>query len=126
VDDYARRSGTAVDEVADLRSLVDECLWVCGPNLLAYLLGAGVDSRLADWRLETALSDPRALARLRTIHELLRLFGDPRVARGWLRNLNPDLDYRSPARLVRLGTEDDLNRVTDLAERQADKSPPAH
>jgi hypothetical protein len=120
VRSHRASGGTAVEEIT-APAVIDECLRTWLPDLFAYLLGAGVTRPLASWRLEAALTDRRTRAALRVALELARLFDDPPAARAWARRRNPELSGLPPADVIRLGTEDEMLRVRDLAERELQK-----
>ncbi len=102
-----------------MASAVDAGLALWGPDLFAYLLGAGVNLPLAQWRLDEVLKDHLTRARLRTVQDLAAQFeNNPPAARAWVRRRNPELGAR-PAEVIRRGTEDDLQQVRELAERDA-------
>src|SRR5262245_36401923 len=117
-----RGTGTVLAEVDVPPRLLDECVEGWGMELLAYLLGAGAEAPLAQWRLARALDDQRTRVRLLALHDLLELFGDARVARAWVRGIRPELEAssqrngrqsdarrqlgaRSPAALIRGGED---------------------
>jgi len=121
VDQYPRPNGTALQEIS-VASAVDAGLALWGPDLFAYLLGAGVNLPLAQWRLDEVLKDQLTRARLRTVQDLAAQFeNNPPAARAWVRRRNPELGAR-PAEVIRRGTEDDLQQVRELAERQVRKA----
>ncbi|MFC4037169.1 hypothetical protein ACFO1B_01925 [Dactylosporangium siamense] len=105
----------AVDDLV----LLDTAEQVWGPDLLAYLLGAGLDAPLAGWSAEVALRDPGVRTRLDCALEVQRLFDLGSVARAWARDLHPALGFRSPASVIRTGEEDERRMVLELAERDS-------
>jgi len=100
----------AVKELADL----------LGPKLVAYL--AGVTETRAVWQWaerEREARDPIP-ARLRlALHVALLIarHDDARVAQAWFQGLNPQLDDRSPARLLREGDLDEVGPLVLSAAR---------
>lgn len=108
----------AVDDLALLDAL-DAAEQVWSPDLLAYLLGAGLDAPLPGWSAETAVHDPATRARLHCVLEVQRLFDLSSVARAWARDLHPALGFRSPASVIRTGDEDERRAVLELAERDS-------
>jgi hypothetical protein len=111
--------GASPADVDDL-ALLDTAEQVWGPDLLAYLLGAGLDAPLAGWSAETAVhDDPATRARLHCVLEVQRLFDLGSVARAWARDLNPALGFRSPASVIRAGDEAERRAVLELAERDS-------
>ncbi len=115
--DHRPDDSTGVDEVTT-PSVIDECLRAWGPDLFAYLLGAGAETPLAAWRLDRALADRTTRARLGAAHAVYQSFDNPQAARAWVRRRNPELGNRPPAELIRAGTADDLLQVRDAVERQ--------
>jgi hypothetical protein len=97
--------GAATSEQPALTEVRDECLAAYGPDLLAYLLGAGAVGRpLRTWRLATAIATTAGELRLRAAHAVLSQFKDPEHARAWLRRPNPDLGRQPPAAILRAAT----------------------
>lgn len=98
-------SGAATSELPALTSVRDECVAALGPDLLAYVLGAGSAGRpLRTWRLAEAVATGVGELRLRAAHAVLSQFKDPENARAWLRRPNPDLDRQPPASVLRTAT----------------------
>jgi hypothetical protein len=99
----AHEESILMDTPVIVRELVD----LLGANLVAYL-GRVRETRLVrEWaegsRTVRNLSDE---LRLRLAYEIARLIGemDSRgVVQAWFQGLNPQLDDRSPARLLREG-----------------------
>jgi hypothetical protein len=117
---HPRLTGAALEESTAV-SAADQSRSDWGPELFAYLLGAGADGPLAEWQLDSALEQPDTRARLHAIHDLARLFAKPSSGRAWVRTRNAELGAR-PADVIRGGTEDDLQRIRELAERQIRKA----
>ena len=116
---YALPNAPVVDEVELSPSMLGANRFIWGDDLLAYMLGAGADGSLADWRLASALhDDPSTRARLRVLDDLRRLFRDGRSARAWVRYPHPRLGGQSPAESIRTGTHEHALTVLDLAERE--------
>jgi hypothetical protein len=101
--------------------MIRACRAAWGDDLLAFLLGAGLNGPLAGWRPDARSLDQRALDRLRVSFDLQRLFPDTGRARAWIRNRNPELGNASPARLIRRGSSEGMTAVLELAEREARK-----
>jgi hypothetical protein len=97
--------------------MLEECAAAYGPDLLAYLLGAGADGPLEKWRLESE----GASARLRACHRVLHAFADARLARAWMRRPSARLGGHTAAWAVRAGEADLLAAV----EREARSAPEA-
>jgi hypothetical protein len=97
--------GVATSEQPALTAVRDECVAALGPDLVAYLLGAGsADRPLRSWRLGEAVATRIGELRLRAAHAVLSQFKDPEHARAWLRRPNPDLGQRPPATVLRTAT----------------------
>jgi hypothetical protein len=97
--------GTATSEEPALTEVRDECVAAFGPDLVAYLLGAGSNGRpLRTWRLAEAAATRIGELRLRAAHVVLAQFKDPEHARAWLRRPNPDLGRQPPADVLRTAT----------------------
>jgi hypothetical protein len=106
-------------DVVEALAALDAAEHVWSPDLLAYLLGAGLDAPLAGWSAEIALQDPGTRARLRCVLDVQRLFDLGSVARAWARDLHPALGFRSPASVIRTGDEEERRTVLELAERDS-------
>ncbi len=98
---------------------VDECVSAWGSDLLAYLLGAGLDGPLAEWRLDAAVDEPSGNTRLWAAFELARLFSGTAAARAWVRQHRVQLSGLRPADVIRKGNEEDIRHVLELAEQIA-------
>jgi hypothetical protein len=97
--------------------MLEECALAYGRDLLAYLLGAGDGTPLADWRLEDAVDG--ATEQLQICYRVFQTFKDGRKAKAWMRHGNAAFGGRSPAWAVRNGDPDLLVRVEREAERLA-------
>lgn len=117
----ASPAATDVDDLTLSGALdaLDAAEQVWGPDLLAYLLGAGLDAPLAGWSADAAIQDPATRTRLRLVLEVQRLFDLGSVARAWVRDLHPALGFRSPASVIRTGDPDEHRMVLELAERDS-------
>ncbi|MEV4513660.1 hypothetical protein AB0K00_32410 [Dactylosporangium sp. NPDC049525] len=114
----------AVDDLTlpdamDAMDALDAAEQVWGPDLLAYLLGAGLDAPLAGWSADVAVQDPGTRTRLHCVLAVQRLFDLGSVARAWARDLHPALGFRSPASVIRTGDPDERRMVLELAERDS-------
>jgi hypothetical protein len=124
VEDMGASPATADAAVDDLTlpealDALDAAEQVWSPDLLAYLLGAGLDAPLAGWSADAAIQDPATRTRLRCVLEVQRLFDLGSVARAWVRDLHPALGFRSPASVIRTGDQDERRMVLELAERDS-------
>jgi hypothetical protein len=82
-----------------------------GPQLVAYL-GSVRETRAVHQWAEGAREPSAAIQqRLRVALQVAAMLADaesPRIAQAWLQGLNPQLDDRSPARLLRDGDLDEV------------------
>ena len=94
--------------VAELRDLLTA-------RLVAYLAGVTETRAVNDWASGVrAIRNPEVEARLRLalqVASMLAEHDDPAVVQAWFTGLNPQLDDRSPARMLREG---DLDQVGPL------------
>jgi len=109
----AHRAATAASFADVVRDLSD----ALGKKLTAYLAGVK-DARAID-RWITG-SDPykgadERLRRAYVVALTLREGEHPRVVQAWFTGLNPELEDRSPIRLLAEGTEDDARAVLSAA-----------
>jgi hypothetical protein len=115
----AAEGSVAVAEVDSIEPVaLEKCALAYGRDLLAYLLGAGMDQPLARWRLEAATTEG-AWERLRVCHHVLQTFEQPRLARAWLRRASPRFGGHTPAWAVRTGDPGLLAAVEREAARRA-------
>ena len=92
-------------------AVVKELSVLLGPKLVAYLAGVRETRAVREW--EKAVRAPRdpIPQRLRLALQVAMLVAQedgPGVVQAWFQGLNPQLDDRSPARLLREG---DLHQV---------------
>lgn len=113
------RTATVVDAepTEPAAQVLEECALAYGRDLLAYLLGAGTDAPLADWRLNGHTADVSG-DRLRVAYRVLRAFKEPRRAKAWMRQASSQLGGRSYAWAIRSGEPD----LLALVEREADRA----
>jgi hypothetical protein len=97
--------------------VIEECALAYGRDLLAYLLGAGVEAPLASWRLNGEATDV-PWDRLRVCYHVLQAFKEPRQAKAWVRQASSQLGGRSYAWAVRTGD----SALLALVEREAERS----
>lgn len=109
----AMRLDTAV-LVKDLRDLL-------GAKLVAYLAGVRETRAVRQWAEGTRrIQDPVVEQRLRLAYQATKIIterDDSAVAQAWLQGLNPQLDDRSPARLLREGDLDEAGAAVLAAAR---------
>ena len=90
--------------VAMLRDLL-------GPALVAYLGDVGETRAVHQWAAGDRTPAAATQRRLRTALQVVLMVADadgPEIAASWLQGLNPQLDDRSPARLLREGDIDEV------------------
>ena len=104
----------------ELPVAVKELAELLGEKLVAYLAGVTETRAVRQWaRGEREPRDPIP-ARLRlALHVALVIAShdDARVAQAWFQGLNPQLDDRSPARLLREGELDEVGPLVLSAAR---------
>ncbi len=91
----------------DIPELVDELRRRLGVRLVAFLAGVSETRAVHDWAAgRRQIRDPQVIDRLRLVYQVVRLISahdSDAVAQAWMQGLNPKLDDRSPARLLRDG-----------------------
>src|SRR5690625_3982925 len=90
--------------VAELRDLL-------GARLVAYLGGVKETRAVRQWAEGTRRVSAGDLRRLRLAYQAARLLAErdtPAVVQAWFQGLNPALEDRSPARVLREGDIDDV------------------
>lgn len=92
---------------APFKFVVKELIDVLGAKLVAYIAGVGETRAVHEWTTQTREpKDPNVAPRLRLALQVARLISQTdthAVAQAWFQGLNPQLDDRSPARLLREG-----------------------
>jgi len=100
--------------VKDLRDLL-------GAKLVAYVAGVRETRAVRQWAEGTRrIQDPAVEQRLRLAYQATQIIAerdDAAVAQAWLQGLNPQLDDRSPARLLRDGDIDEVGATVLAAAR---------
>jgi hypothetical protein len=100
--------------VKDLRELL-------GAKLVAYLGGVRETRAVREWAEGSrTVQNPSDERRLRLAYQIARLIGEkdsPGVVQAWFQGLNPQLDDRSPARLLREGDVDEVGPLVLAAAR---------
>ncbi|WP_341361406.1 hypothetical protein V5H98_18170 [Georgenia sp. M64] len=100
--------------VAELRDLL-------GARLVAYLGGVKETRAVRQWAEGTRRVSAGDLRRLRLAYQAARLLAErdtPAVVQAWFQGLNPALEDRSPARVLREGDVDDVGPAVLAAARQ--------
>lgn len=105
---------------ADLPTVVREVRDLLGARLGAYVAGVGETRALHEWADGARVPGPDAQRRLRLALQLATLIAGrdgAATAQAWFQGLNPQLDDRSPARLIREGDIDDIGGQVVSAAR---------
>jgi hypothetical protein len=100
--------------------LVEELSDILGPKLVAYLAGVREVRAVRQWSSGKREARPPIPERLRfalQVALLLSSHDGPAVARAWFQGLNPQLDDRSAARLLRSGDLDEVGPLILSAAR---------
>jgi hypothetical protein len=88
-------------------AIVSELRQRLGVRLVAFLAGASETRAVHQWAAGTReIRDPEVVDRLRLVYQVVQLLvarDTDAVAQAWFQGLNPKLDDRSPARLLRDG-----------------------
>jgi hypothetical protein len=105
----------------DVPDLVTELRDMLGAKLVAFLGGVGETRAVRMWADGSRrIQDSADERRLRIAHQaaaLIRAKDSPAVAQVWFQGLNPQLDDRSPARLLRDGDLDETGPLVLTAAR---------
>lgn len=98
----------------ELPFLVKELRDLLGPRLVSYVTGVTETRAVHEWAEGSREPRPLVVERLRFTLRVAHFIAEhdsPGVAQAWFQGLNPQLDDRSPARLLREG---DLEEVGPL------------
>ena len=102
-------------------ALVGELRDLLGAKLVAYLGGVRETRAVRQWADGTrAVQDEADEHRLRLAYQAAALIAatdDPGVVQAWFQGLNPQLEDRSPARLLREGNVDEVGPMVLAAAR---------
>jgi hypothetical protein len=105
---------------ADIQAVAAEVRDVLGARLGAYVAGVGETRALHEWADGVRVPGAEAQRRLRLALQIATTIaardGDA-TAQAWFQGLNPQLDDRSPARLIREGDLDDVGSQVVVAAR---------
>jgi len=94
----------------DAAALVSGLREMLGAQLVAYIARVNETRAVREWAEGDRLPRPDALQRLRTAYRaaaLLRQHESARTVQAWFQGLNPMLEDRSPARVLRDGDPDE-------------------
>jgi hypothetical protein len=101
-------------------ALVDELRTLLGSRLVAYLGGVKETRAVHEWaedaRRPGTATEQRLRTALRVAVPIAEADGEA-VAQAWFQGLNPQLDDRSPARLLREGDLDEVGPLVIAAAR---------
>jgi hypothetical protein len=95
----------------DFAGLVKELSELLGPKLVAYIAGVREARAVRQWSTgerETREAIPARLRLALQVAWLIAQHDNASVARAWFQGLNPQLDDRSAARLLREGELDEV------------------
>ena len=87
-------------------AVVRELSQILGPKLVAYLSGVRETRAVREWEAGARVPRDPIPQRLRLALQVALLIGrhdGPGVVQAWFQGLNPQLDDRSPARMLREG-----------------------
>jgi hypothetical protein len=111
---HARAVRAGLPEVADaLRSIL-------GARLCAYIGSVKETRAVSEWAQGSRMPSSDVQRRLRLALQVAQTIADTdgvEVARAWFQGLNPQLDDRSPARLLREADLDEIGPEIVAAER---------
>jgi hypothetical protein len=114
LDAHARATRASFPEVAgELREGL-------GVRLVAYLAGVGETRAVNEWAEGKRTPGEETQMRLRfALRIMLPIVSadSPEIAQAWFQGLNPQLEDRSPARLLREGALDDVGPMIVAAQR---------
>jgi hypothetical protein len=114
LDAHARATRAGFQEV------VGELREGLGARLVAYLAGVGETRAVNEWAEGKRVPGEETQLRLRFALRItipLVAADSPAIAQAWFQGLNPQLEDRSPARLLREGALDDVGPVIVAAQR---------
>jgi hypothetical protein len=104
----------------DFAVVVKELVELLGSKLVAYVAGVTETRAVRQWAERQREARDPIPARLRLALQVALLIArhdNARVAQAWFQGLNPQLDDRSPARLLREGDLDEVGPLVLSAAR---------
>jgi hypothetical protein len=114
LDAHARATRAPFPEVvAELRDAL-------GPRLVAYLGGVAETRAVHEWAAGDRTPGDETQQRLRFVLRValpIVAADSPAIAQAWFQGLNPQLDDRSPARLLREGDLEEVGPAIVAAQR---------
>lgn len=105
---------------ADFRELVRDLSEILGAKLVAYLGQVGETRAVREWAEGKREAREPVPDRLRLAYRVARLISEhdgSAVTQAWFQGLNPQLDDRSPARLLREGALEEVGPEVVAAAR---------
>jgi hypothetical protein len=105
---------------ATFPEVVDELRALLGARLVAYLGAVGETRAVHQWAAGERRPGEAVQARLRLALQVALMIADAdgaAIARSWLQGLNPQLDDRSPARMLREGDVQEVGPAVVAAAR---------
>jgi hypothetical protein len=104
----------------DFPTVADELRSLLGARLVAYLGSVKETRAVHEWADEGRRPSELVQRRLRLALQVARMIAerdDSAVVQAWFQGLNPELDDRSPARLLREGDLDEVGPLVVAAAR---------
>lgn len=105
---------------ADFATVADELCGLLGARLIAYIGGVKETRAVHEWAEEDRRPGEITQRRLRLALQVATMIATAdgsEVAQAWFQGLNPQLDDRSPARLLREGDLDEVGPLVVSAAR---------
>jgi hypothetical protein len=105
---------------AEFATVADELRGALGARLAAYVGGVKETRAVHEWAEEDRRPSEITQRRLRLALQVATMIAaadGPEVAQAWFQGLNPQLDDRSPARLLREGDLDEVGPLVVSAAR---------
>lgn len=104
----------------DFATVADELRGLLGAQLVAYVGSVKETRAVHEWAEEGRRPSELTQRRLRLALQVATMIAaadGPEVAQAWFQGLNPQLDDRSPARLLREGDVDEVGPLVVAAAR---------
>lgn len=104
----------------DFAGVASELRALLGAQLVAYLGSVKETRAVHEWAEEGRRPSEATQRRLRIALQVATMIATadgPEVAQAWFQGLNPQLDDRSPARLLREGDIDEVGHLVIVAAR---------
>jgi hypothetical protein len=104
----------------ELKDAASELIGILGPRLAAYICGATETRSVHQWAEGKRIPRDPVPARIRLalrVAALITTYDGHHVAQAWFQGLNPQLDDRSPAKLLREGKVEEVGPEIIAAAR---------